>query len=60
MRAEADLGNAISAAAELAAASEVDAAREAKFLPPSIVILGSIMLVAQARELLGARRPDSI
>lgn len=60
VRAEADLGNAISAAAELAAASEVDAAREAKFLPPSIVILGSIMLVAQARELLGARRPDSI
>ncbi len=50
---EPDLGNAIATAADLAETADPEA-----IAPASVVVLGSIMLAAAARELLGARRPD--
>ncbi|MFC5369483.1 bifunctional folylpolyglutamate synthase/dihydrofolate synthase [Arcanobacterium bovis] len=52
---EPDLGNAITAAADIAETVDPQATA-----PATVVVMGSIMLAAQARELLGARKPDSL
>ncbi|MBM7825681.1 dihydrofolate synthase/folylpolyglutamate synthase [Arcanobacterium pluranimalium] len=52
---EPDLGNAITSAADIAETVDPDATS-----PACVVVMGSIMLAAQARELLGARKPDSL
>lgn len=52
---EPELGNAIAHAADLAETADPNA-----IAPASVVILGSIMLAAAARDLLGAPRPDGV
>ena len=51
--AEADLANAVARAADLAEQSDPDA-----LLPASVTVIGSLMLAAEARELLGATKVD--
>lgn len=53
VRVEPDLGNALSEAANLADTADPDSLQ-----PPSVTIMGSIMLAADARELLGASAVD--
>ncbi|WP_124055073.1 bifunctional folylpolyglutamate synthase/dihydrofolate synthase [Arcanobacterium ihumii] len=52
---EPDLGNAITTAADIAETVDPDSVA-----PASVVVMGSIMLTAQAREILGARKPDGL
>ena len=53
VRVEPDLGNAIAQAADLAESIDPEA-----LAPASVTVIGSIMLAAEARELLGARQVD--
>lgn len=53
VRVEPDLANAIATAADIAETLDPDS-----LTPPSVTVMGSIMLAAEAREILGAHKVD--